>query len=159
MEHPDCYTCRKHQGEEPVPGGPIYEDAYVYASHVAPPPGGRAYLGYCFVELRRHASSLADLTVEEAHAIGRLVAHLSRALMAELGVEHVYAFVVSDQVPHLHFCLVPRHPGTPPQYWGTRIDEWPEAPQADEVEIADLVARLRERIRDEGLLDNEWRNE
>jgi len=31
------------------------------------------------------------------------------------------------------------------------VDEWPEAPKGDEMEIAALVVRLRARIQDEGL--------
>jgi len=147
----DCFVCRKHRGEEPVPGGPIYEDDLVYASHKAMPPDGCAYLGWCFVEPRRHAPGLADLTDAEAQAIGWLVARLSRAIKAELNAEHVYAFVIGDRVSHLHVHLIPRHPGTPPEYWGVRVDEWPEAPKGDEMEIAALVVRLRARIQDEGL--------
>lgn len=146
-ERADCFVCRKHRGEERVPGGPIYEDDLVYASHKSPPPDGRAYLGWCFVEPRRHAPGLADLTDAEAQAIGWLVARLSRALKAELNAEHVYAFVIGDRVPHLHVHLIPRYPDAPTEYWGVRVDEWPEAPKGDEAEIAALVARLRTRIR------------
>lgn len=142
----DCFVCRKHRGEEPVPGGPIYEDHLLFASHTAPSPGERAYLGWCFVEPRRHAPGLADLTDEEARAIGLLAARLSRALKAELNAEHVYAFVIGDHVPHLHVHLIVRHPGAPREYWGVRVDEWPEAPKGGEVEIAALVTRLRARL-------------
>lgn len=144
-----CFVCRKHQGEEPVPGGPIYEDDLAYASHQAVPAGGRAYLGYCFVDLRRHAPGLANLTDAEAEAIGRLIAHLSRALKAELYAENVYAFVVGDRVPHLHIHLIPRHPGAPQEYWGVRVDEWPDAPRGDAAEIAALVNRLHLRLQRE----------
>ena len=145
----DCLVCRKHRGEEPVPGGPIYEDDLVYASHKAPPPDGRAYLGWCFVEPRRHAPGLADLTDAEARAIGWLAARLSRALKTELKAEHVYAFVIGHHVPHLHVHLIPRYPGAPRECWGLRVDEWPEAPQGDEAEIAALATRLRKRIHSE----------
>ncbi|MFQ5342437.1 MAG: HIT family protein [Anaerolineae bacterium] len=144
-----CFVCRKHQGEEPVPGGPIYEDDLVYASHQAVPAEGCAYLGYCFVDLRRHAPGLADLTDAEAQAVGRLVAHLSRALKAELHAENVYAFVVGDRVPHLHIHLIPRHPGAPQEYCGVRVDEWPDAPRGDEAEVTALVNRLRLRLQRE----------
>ncbi len=129
-----------------MPGGPIYEDESVYASHKAPAPDGRAYLGWCFVESLRHAPDLADLTDAEAEAIGRLVARLSRALKEELGAEHVYAFVLGDRVPHLHIHVIVRHPGAPKEYWGVRVDEWPEAPTGDEAQIAALVARLQARL-------------
>jgi diadenosine tetraphosphate (Ap4A) HIT family hydrolase len=145
-KHGDCFVCRKHQGKEAMPGGPIYEDDLIYASHKAMPPGGHAYLGWCFVEPRRHAPGLADLTDAEAQAIGLLAARLSRALKAELEAEHVYAFVIGDNVSHLHVHLIARHPGAPREYWGVRVDEWPDAPTGDEEEIAGLVARLRARL-------------
>jgi histidine triad (HIT) family protein len=145
-KHTDCFVCRKHRGEEAAPGGPIYEDDLIYASHKAASPGERAYLGWCFVEPRRHAPGLADLTDAEAQAIGGLVARLSRALQVELNAEHVYAFVLGDHVPHLHVHVIVRHPGAPQEYWGVRVDEWPEAPHGDEAKIAALVARLRARL-------------
>jgi histidine triad (HIT) family protein len=145
-EQADCYVCRKHRGEEAVPGGPIYEGALIYASHVRLSPDGRAYLGWCVVEPRRHAPGLADLRDAEAQAIGLLVSHLSCALKEELHAEHVYAFVLGDHVPHLHVHVVPRHPGAPQKYWGIHVDEWPEVPTGNEAEIAELVTRLRVRL-------------
>jgi histidine triad (HIT) family protein len=142
----DCYVCRKHQGQEEMPGGPIYQDELVCASHVRLPPEGRAYLGWCLVEPRRHAPGLADLDDAEAKAVGWLAARLSRALKAELQAEHVYAFVLGDRVPHLHIHLIPRHAGAPEEYWGMRVDEWPDAPKGDGVEITRLVTRLRTRL-------------
>ena len=141
-----CTICRKQRGQEPVPGGAIYQDGLVYASHAWPGADGRAYLGWCVVETRRHAPGLADLTDAEGQAIGRLAARLSRALQAELQAEHVYAFVLGDGVPHLHVHLIPRHPGAPRAYWGVHVDEWPAAPRGDEGEIAALCARLRDRL-------------
>lgn len=142
----DCFVCRKHRDQEPVPGGPIYEDSLVYASHVGKDAEGRAYLRWCFVEPCRHVPGLGDLTDAEAQSIGWLVARLSRALQAELHAEHVYAFVLGDHVPHLHIHVIPRHPGAPREYWAMRVDEWPEAPRGDEEEIAALVTRLRSRL-------------
>jgi diadenosine tetraphosphate (Ap4A) HIT family hydrolase len=145
-EETDCFVCRKHRGEEAVPGGPIYEDDLFFVSHRAPSPGERAYLGWCFVEPRRHVPGLADLTDAEAQIIGLLAARLSRALKAELNAEHVYAFVIGDHVPHLHVHLIVRHPGAPREYWGVHVDEWPQAPTGDEDEIVALVARLGARL-------------
>jgi histidine triad (HIT) family protein len=145
-EETDCFVCRKHRGEEPMPGGPIYRDALIVASHKAPPPDGRAYLGWCFVEPLRHAPGLADLTDAEAKGVGRMAARLSHVLKTELGAEHVYAFVLGDRVHHLHVHLIARHPGTPEEYWGVRVDEWQDAPMGDEVAIAALVVRLKARL-------------
>ena len=144
---PACLVCRKHLGEIAVPGGVIYEDDLLYVGHVELRDGqATAYLGHLLVEPRRHAPGLADLTDVEAAALGALVARVSRALRECAGAEHVYAFVLGDAVPHLHVHVVPRYPGAPREFWGVRVDEWPEAPrggpEAIEVLCADLRAAL-----------------
>jgi diadenosine tetraphosphate (Ap4A) HIT family hydrolase len=60
----------------------------------------RAYLGHLFVEPRRHAPGLEDLTDAEAESVGRWSARASRALREVAGAEHVYAAVIGDGVPH-----------------------------------------------------------
>jgi histidine triad (HIT) family protein len=137
-----CFICQKHRGDITLPGGAIYEDHLVYAGH-AYTDQGSPYLGYLIAELKRHTPGLAEQTDEEAQALGLLVARLSRALKTSEGAEHVYLFVFGDHVPHLHLHLVPRYPGTPRTYWGTRIDEWPDAPRGDTAAVAALCDRLR----------------
>jgi histidine triad (HIT) family protein len=144
----ECFVCRKHREQGPLlPGGPVGEDELVVVSHLAPSApgrrGGLAYLGHLFVEPRRHAPGLADLTDAEARAVGSWCARASRALRAVAGAEHVYAAVIGDNVPHLHVHLLPRYPGTPREYWWDRVDEWPDARRGTEPEIIDLVARMR----------------
>lgn len=143
--HPeDCFICRKHRGDVAVPGGALYEDELVYAGHAALPEGQRTtYLGSLLVEPKRHIGGLAELTDTEAERIGLVVARLSRGLTATEAAEHVYLFVLGHAVPHLHVWVVPRYPGTPREYWGTRVDEWPEAPRGGPEEIAALCQRLR----------------
>jgi histidine triad (HIT) family protein len=139
-----CFVCRKHRGEISIPGGAIYEDDLVYSGHVQIREGqSTAYLGYLMVEPKRHAPGLADLKDAEAQALGLLVARLSRVLKISEKAEHVYAFVLGDLVPHLHIHIVPRYPGAPREYWGVRVDEWPDAPRGGSPEIAALCARLR----------------
>lgn len=140
----DCLICRKHRGHRPPPGGTIYEDGLIYAGHAYVDEAlGTAYLGYLLLETRRHVPGLAELNESEAQSIGSWVARLSRALKAVVGAEHVYLFVLGHHVDHLHLHLVPRYPGTPREYWGVRVDEWPGAPRGDLEEIADLCGRLR----------------
>ena len=45
--------------------------------------------------------------------------------------------------PHLHLHLIPRYPGAPREYWGMRVDEWPDAPRGEAAEIAALCEQLR----------------
>ena len=149
QRHVDCFVCRKHHDRGALlPGGPVAEDEHVLVSHIVTPDalgreGSTAYLGHLFVEPRRHAPGLADLSDAEAQAVGQWSARASRALREVAGAEHVYAAVIGDAVPHLHVHLLPRYPGTPREYWWTRVDEWPEAQRGDAEEIGALVRELR----------------
>ncbi len=143
----ECFVCRKHREQGALlPGGPVGEDDMIIVSHLAPQaPGleGRpVYLGHLFVEPRRHALGLADLTDSEARAVGWWCTHASRALRDVTGAEHAYAAVIGDGVPHVHVHLLPRYPGTPREYWWERVDEWPDARRGGEPEIASLVHDL-----------------
>lgn len=144
LKSSNCFICRKHRREAMIPGGAICEDDLIYAGHVQIRKGqSTAYLGYLMVEPKRHVPSLADLTDTEAQTLGLTVARLSRALKASEDAEHVYAFVLGDNVPHLHIHVVPRYHGAPRKYWGVHVDEWPDAPHGGPDEIAALCERLR----------------
>jgi diadenosine tetraphosphate (Ap4A) HIT family hydrolase len=133
-----CFVCDKHRD----PGlAVVGADELMVLSHIAP-DGGPAYLGHLLLEPRRHAPGLADLTDEEAAALGVWAARGSRALRAA-GAEHVYSAVIGHQVDHLHLHLIPRYPGTPREYWWLRLDEWPEANRGDAEAVARFVAQLR----------------
>ena len=152
-----CFVCRKHRDRGPlVPGGFVAEDDLVLVSHVVPPDvlgreGTTAYLGHLLVEPRRHAPGLADLTDAEARAVGWWCTQASRALRGVSGAEHVYAAVLGDGVPHLHVHLLPRFPGTPREYWGTDVDEWPQARRGSAAQIGLLVQELRGYLLNEEL--------
>lgn len=148
QETTDCFVCRKHRDRGTlIPGGPVAEDELIVVSHIVPPDalgreGATAYLGHLFVEPKRHAAGLADLTDAEARSAGWWCTLVSRALRDVAGAEHVYAAVIGDAVPHLHIHLLARFPGTPREYWWTRVDEWPEARRGGVAEIGALVREL-----------------
>ncbi|HET8990494.1 MAG TPA: hypothetical protein VFN59_05300 [Acidimicrobiales bacterium] len=139
-----CALCEKHRGAGPLAGVAIYEDDLVLAYH-APPEADGAYLGYVFVETRRHVAGLAARTDDEVVAEARLVTRVAAALTA-LGAEHVYSFVF-DHVAHHHAHVVARHPGAPREYWGWRVDEWPGAPRADASALGEYCGRLAALLR------------
>jgi diadenosine tetraphosphate (Ap4A) HIT family hydrolase len=145
-----CLVCCKHRGGIEVAGGAIYENELVFASH-AQPWGGETdhYLGHVFVETKRHVPELAELTEEEAQAVGLWVSRLARALVHTEGAEHVYSFVIGDGVPHLHVHVIGRYPGAPRDYWGPKVDEWPGAPRGGAHEIAQVADRLRAYLDEE----------
>lgn len=143
----DCFVCAKHALGEGALGGVLFEDDLVYAGHAYPRTRPTvAYRGYLVAEPKRHARGLGDLTDPEAAALGQLVNRLARALKDVAGAEHVYSFVFGDGMAHLHVVLAPRYPGTPREFWGVRLREWPDAPRIDEHEMKSLVARLRAHV-------------
>ncbi len=145
----DCFVCRKHQGEIDVPGGIIYQDDLVYVSHQAMGEGqSTAYPGVLFVEPKRHAPGLADLTDAEAERVGLLTSRLARVLQATEDVERIYTAVLGHHVDHLQVWIFPRYRGTPPELWGTGVFQWEDAPKADEDAIRALCQRIRDQLAD-----------
>ena len=146
----ECFVCTKHVLGDAAPGGVLFEDELVYAGHAYPLAEPLlAYRGYLVAEPMRHATGLGDLTDPEAVAMGLLVNRLARALKQVAEAEHVYSFVFGDGLAHLHVVLAPRYAGTPREYWGVRLREWPDAPHVREDEMRTLVARLRAHIIDD----------
>lgn len=140
----DCIVCQKQHGEIPIPGGTIYENDLIFISHALLYQNETEhYLGHIFLETKRHVADLADLTETEAQALGLYTARVARALMHVLGSVHVYSFVMGDGVPHVHVHIIGRYADAPREYWGAKVDEWPQAPKGD----AEKIAALSEQIR------------
>lgn len=139
-----CFVCDKQRGLVDVPGGCLYEDELVYASHgIIDPVKKRSYIGTLFVEPKRHVSGVAELTDPEAERIGRVVTRLARALKQTADIEHVYVHVLGHHIDHLHVWLVARYRGTPREFWPMRLADWPNAPKGDAMVIGEFCERLR----------------
>jgi histidine triad (HIT) family protein len=132
-----CSVCAKHRDVDAILG-----DEHAVVSHLVA-TGEPVYLGYLFVEPRRHVAELGDLTPDEAASFGRLAAAASDALRRSEGADHVYAAVIGHGVDHLHLHLIARYPDAPREYWWIRVDEWPDAPRGDVAAVAALSERLR----------------
>lgn len=143
----DCFVCQKHRGEVVLPGGLVYEDDLVAASHGVIQEGeSDAVLGVLFVEPRRHVPGMAELSTDEAERIGLVLQRLSAALQASEGAERVYVSVLGHHVAHLHVWLVPRYPGTPEDVIGMHVLRWNDAPRGGPAEIASLAQRVRAHL-------------
>lgn len=105
-EEEGCYICRKLAGvEEQPPGGYVVQGAGWRVGH-APARMGPA--GTLVVELERHALGLADLTPDEAAALGPLLRRVCAALVEATGAERIYTLMTVEGAPHAHLWLVPR---------------------------------------------------
>jgi histidine triad (HIT) family protein len=142
-----CFICAKHQQGEAAQDGVIFSDEIIYVGHIHALDRPQAYRGYLMVEPIRHVASLGDLTDEESSSIGRMVNRLARILKDVEDAEHVYSFIFGDAVAHLHVHVAPRYPGTPPEYRGARLREWPETPRVGVDEMRVVSRRLAEALK------------
>ena len=125
--------------------GPV--SGLIFATHgIAAKSAASVYLGTLFVEPRRHVPGLDDLDDEEAARFGVVTTHLARALREATEAERIYSMVLGHHVSHLHLWMFPRYPGTPQEYWGARVFEWPAAPRGGAPEIEVLCDRIREQL-------------
>jgi diadenosine tetraphosphate (Ap4A) HIT family hydrolase len=148
-EMSDCLVCRKHRGIIKLFGGVIYENEYIFISHaIFWKEEKEHYLGHIFIETRRHVAEWADLTETESKMIGLFTQRISKALLSTEKMEHVYAFYIGDGVPHFHIHIIGRYPEAPREYWGIKVDEWPQAPKGGEDEITGVTNRVRKYLQE-----------
>jgi len=84
-----------------VPGGFIFEDDLISISHAQLFREEKDhYLGHVFVESKRHVPELADLTEQEAQAIGLYISRVAKALLQAEGMELIQATLTAC---HLRF--------------------------------------------------------
>ena len=113
-----CLSCDILAGKVSVPGGAIYEDDYWVVESVIRPVFWR---GFLIVKLKRHCEHLAELTPEEAAALGPILQSTCAALTEVLAPAKVYVCSFGDGVKHIHFWVLPRPPemraGMHPVFW------------------------------------------
>jgi ATP adenylyltransferase len=143
MAEPDCEICAKHRGDGPLVGPLVWENEHLLVFHKPLEKDGTTGLGILFVETRRHAPYLSDLTDVEATALGQVVRRAALGLRTELAADFVFSAIVGMRIAHFHQHLFVRHAGTPAEYNWMSGAEWPDAPRGDAVEVAELCARLR----------------
>jgi diadenosine tetraphosphate (Ap4A) HIT family hydrolase len=100
-----CGACAEIQGRISAPGGVIFDNGLWLVSHHT---GRFTDPGELIVKPRRHCESLAELSREEAEALGPVLWSAVRALEREIPAERIYAVSFNERVRHLHFLLLPR---------------------------------------------------
>ena len=151
---PGCLSCDILAGKRTVPGGVIYENEHWDVGSVVSPVFWR---GFLIIKLKRHCEHLAELTPEEAAALGPVVQTTCLALSEVLKPAKVYVCSFGDGVKHIHFWVLPRPPEMRAgMHWVflnldiravlTRrlgIKKW----ICSDEEAADIVAQVRQQFR------------
>ena len=129
-----CSACAEVAGDVSAPGGAIVDDGLWYVSHHT---GPYTDPGELIVKTRRHCESLAELTREEAAALGPLLRAAVGALERAVVSERIYAVSFNERIRHVHFLLLPRTAAMPRGHV-----------------ISDIYRRMRNVLRKVGLVRN-----
>jgi diadenosine tetraphosphate (Ap4A) HIT family hydrolase len=113
--------------------------------------GGTGLPGWLVLVPRRHVTSIADLTDEEATVLGTWQVRLSRALHAVTGCQKTYVaqFAEAPGFGHVHFHIMPRPADLADSLRGPRIFGLLGVPEADEVSaerVAEISAAISRHI-------------
>lgn len=101
-----CMACDLADGTLPLPGGRIHETDHWLVEHCVGPLG----LGTLIVKPRRHVTSVAKLTDEEAHELGPLLRTASVVAGELVRAEQVYNCLWSHAggtTVHIHYVVQP----------------------------------------------------
>jgi len=101
-----CLSCDMLDGRRPLPGGVIHESGGWVVDHCIGPLG----VGTLIVHPRRHVTRVADLTEDEAAALGPLLLRATQVVTELTDPEQTYVTLWSHAggVPvHIHFVIQP----------------------------------------------------
>ena len=118
----DCTTCelvaRRDAGEAPpwdrIRRTPNWDVVHAY---------GTSLEGRMVLVVRRHITTVADLTDDEAAELGPLIRGVSRALQAVTGCPKTYVvqFAEAADHPHVHVHVIPRAAELPLEHRGPGV--------------------------------------
>lgn len=119
---PGCVTCelirRRDEGSVPrwdqIRRTPNWDVVHAFGTSIE---------GWLVLVVRRHITAVADMTDNEAAALGPLVKEVSRSIQAVIGCEKTYVaqFAEHPDHPHVHVHVIPRVRDLPHEHRGPRI--------------------------------------
>ena len=150
MKHPSydpsCGVCKLGAGEQPIPGGVVYEDDLWLIRH-APPPYGVA--GWMTLQAQRHTPGIAHFDDAEAQRIGPELRHFERVLEDVTGALRIYTVSMNESFPHFHAHMVPRYAHMPKDARGYAVYSLQQAAGKGEITVDESeVVRLTNAYRD-----------
>jgi diadenosine tetraphosphate (Ap4A) HIT family hydrolase len=139
----DCLPCYNNALEpsELPPRERVYDDGLWRVAHAF----NSALPGWMVVVARRHITSLAETTPEEAAALGPLLRGLSQSLAQVVQAQKCYVLFLaeSEGFEHVHIHVIPRRADMPEDHRGSRVFDYVKQPQEEWVapEEMDRIAR------------------
>jgi histidine triad (HIT) family protein len=124
-----CEICETVAGRSTVP---VIAESELTMTVVTPV---QFEVGQCCVVTRRHVATLLDLTDREGAAVIKAAREVAHALLATYEPLGILSFQINgvysgQEVPHYHFHVVPRQPGSD---WGIgppQLHKFPDAGRA-----------------------------
>lgn len=101
--------------------------------------------GWTLLVLKRHATELFQLDREERGRLIEEVSAVAQALVTAFGARKVNYELLGNQIPHIHWHLIPRLPDDPAPrepVWGVRHEPRRLAPEERVRRIAAIQAHL-----------------
>ena len=135
MSAPACPAC---SGQWSSSGRQIAE----FATSVAYLGEDQFFPGWCVLVLKRHATELWQLAQDERGALMDEVTRVAQALAAVFDAVKMNYELLGNQVPHIHWHLIPRRADDPaPLEPAWRVEHAPRRLSA--AETAERIARIR----------------
>lgn len=141
-----CVTCqlvdRRDAGEAPR-WDAIHRTAGWDVVHAF----GTAVEGWLVLVVRRHLTSVASLSDDEAAELGPLIRDVSRAVQEVVGCDKTYVvqFAEHRQHPHVHVHIIPRARDLPDEQQGPRVFSLlgvPEGEAVTDVRMDEIAAQV-----------------
>jgi diadenosine tetraphosphate (Ap4A) HIT family hydrolase len=147
----DCHTCdlsaRRAAGAAPpwdnIVRTPTWDVAHAFGTDVE---------GWLVLVVRRHITSVADLTDAEAAELGPLIKRVSAALQEVVGCEKTYVvqFAEHPNHPHVHVHVIARPVDLAAEHRGPRIfagrSGLPDEECVPEPRMNEIAAAVRSRL-------------
>jgi diadenosine tetraphosphate (Ap4A) HIT family hydrolase len=144
----DCYVCRNNDQFDQLPTRErIAADPHWRVAHAF----NTSLPGWLILVPRRHVTTIADLTDDEAAVLGTWQVRLSRALREVTGCVKTYVMQFAEQegFGHVHFHVVPRMADIPEDHRGPAVFGYlirPPGQGIDERHRDDLATALHARL-------------
>lgn len=138
---PGCAECEVAAGRR-APGGGVVRLPPGLLVHAV--LGASPLAGWVVVAPARHVEHVGDLEAEEMAALAEAARRLAGWQRELLGATKSYVALFAEVVPHLHFHVVPRYPGTAPSLRGPRAFQASAAEMLPPDELAAAAQRLLE---------------